>query len=767
MNNRFQFLSGLLFLLLALPAAAQSPEITLRTGLVITQSCRIKPGEYRLSAPSPDSARQGPVLIIRGDHLSIDFQGAELRSGLDPTRPDRFAGVAIQLEGRHITLKNARIHGYKVALLAVGTTGLRIENSDFSYNYRPRLRSVREHEDFSDWLSYHHNDQDEWLRYGAGLYLKNCDSALVKDCRITGCQNALLLSGCRDALVYNNIFQFNSGLGIGLYRSSHNRVMHNRLDWNVRGYSHGIYQRGQDSAALLCYEQSNDNLFAFNSCTHSGDGFFLWAGQHTMDTGEGGCNDNVVFGNDFSHAPTNGVEATFSRNRIQGNLIRECTYGIWGGYSYESVLMGNYIADCKTAIAIEHGQNNTIRQNYLDGNGTGIQLWARKTQPSDWGYVQKRDTRSRDVLIDRNVFLRQQQPLKVSASQNITINGENLFSGFQTFLDNAEPNTNLKFLRNELYGSAAQLERLWAHPELTASRQLNFSHPDQQPKNPYAPLEIPYTELAEPDSLPDGMLAALPPEQWRGRQYIFIDEWGPFDFQRPAALLADVNPLRSGEGMQYVLKILGPPGHWKITGRQGVANIDQVEGPLPAFLSVTSQPGAEDIRVQVEYTGEQAIRDVFGRPVPAGAPYHFEFNRFEKKLDWNLRFFNYTPAADSLLPTLEALEKNSPVIAEQKASELYFAWWESPAPGLVDAEHFATLATSTFSIAPGRYRFELTSDDGARLYLDGRRLIDHWDVHEAATDEVEVTLGGQHTLRIEHLEAGGFATLGFRMTPLR
>ena len=31
--------------------------------------------------------------------------------------------------------------------------------------------------------------------------------------------------------------------------------------------------------------------------------FFLWAGQTTMDTGEGGCNDNTLIdGNDFSYA---------------------------------------------------------------------------------------------------------------------------------------------------------------------------------------------------------------------------------------------------------------------------------------------------------------------------------------------------------------------------------------------------------------------------------------------------------------------------------
>ena len=41
--------------------------------------------------------------------------------------------------------------------------------------------------------------------------------------------------------------------------------MHNRFDWCVRGYSHGVYNRGQDSAAILIYEQSCRNTIAYNS----------------------------------------------------------------------------------------------------------------------------------------------------------------------------------------------------------------------------------------------------------------------------------------------------------------------------------------------------------------------------------------------------------------------------------------------------------------------------------------------------------------------
>ena len=325
-------------------------QVSLQSGLILTESTVIQQDTFHLNGT--DSLNQ-PVLTIEGENITVDFNGAVLAGSSDIEWPDGFYGTAILIKGKNITLKNATVRGFKVAIMAEGVDSLRLLDCDFSYNYRPRLKSYREREDFSDWLSFHQNDKDEWLRYGAAVYLKNCDHALVRGVTVTGGMNGLMLTGCSDGLFYNNNIHFNSGVGIGLYRSSRNRVMHNRLDWNVRGYSHGFYQRGQDSAAILVYEQSNENTFAYNAATHSGDGFFLWAGQTTMDTGEGGCNDNLLYRNDFSHAPTNGVEVTFSRNKIIGNKLDSCTYGIWGGYSYESVMMANHIAGCKYGIAIE------------------------------------------------------------------------------------------------------------------------------------------------------------------------------------------------------------------------------------------------------------------------------------------------------------------------------------------------------------------------------------------------------------------------------
>lgn len=55
-----------------------------------------------------------------------------------------------------------------------------LENCDFSYNYRPYLNSTPEKEDISDWMSYHHNEKDEWLRYGVAFYLRVCDNAVIE-----------------------------------------------------------------------------------------------------------------------------------------------------------------------------------------------------------------------------------------------------------------------------------------------------------------------------------------------------------------------------------------------------------------------------------------------------------------------------------------------------------------------------------------------------------------------------------------------------------
>lgn len=723
-----------------------SRMLELEPGMVISESATIQPGQYQFNGA--DSLDR-PVITLTGSDIVVDFNGAELIGSSDREFPNEFYGLGIRVEqGSHITIKNLRVRGYKVGLLATGVDSLKILDSDFSYNYRPRLGSTREREDLSDWLYYHENESDEWLRYGAGIYLKNCPKALVKGCRVTGGQNGLLLSGCEEGLFYNNTFHFNSGLGIGLYRSSGNRIMHNRLDWNVRGYSYGFYSRGQDSAGILCYEQSQRNIIAHNSATHSGDGFFLWAGRQTIDSGEGGCNDNVIFGNDFSYAPTNGVEVTFSRNEIVNNRMVGCRYGIWGGYSYETLILANEIVDNDFGVAIENGHSNNINANVFQNNEVGIQLWERDEQPAAWAFAQRRNVESRNYQIRQNIFRETEIPLQVSRSEGVEIS-ENYFLNFDLLLKAVDPNENLTVSANTMNQTVGWGE---ATPYLSRNRVKAEPAPD------LPPTESLYHN-ARVHPLEDGMEVSLPPRLPQGRSFILVDEWGPYDFRRPSVW------LRGVEGDDYVFLLLGPQGNWKLVDGEGFQRVNSKTGTFPATVTARKQPGAELLRLDFEFIGEEVITQ-FGEKLSRGTPVPFTFFRFEHAFDWWLRFYEY----DEKYHPLEDYQAFRE-LREQKAGyeietdTLGFSWWGSPGGGIRE-DRFATFAESDFIIPNGTYIISLTSDDGVRVYLDGELIIDHWNVHTPAIDETEVRLGGQHRIEIEHFDAGGLATLDFRIKPV-
>lgn len=604
--------NGLIFLLfaLAMEACSTSPAGgRIEPGLVITQSVSFQSDTLLL----PSDTLDRPVIVIEGEGLTVDFGGALLQGSLADSLPDIFTGLAVLVRNsKNVTLRHLNARGYKVALMAENTDSLLLEDCDFSYNYRQRMKSTPQAEDLSDWLYYHHNEADEWLRYGAAVYLKNCDAATVRRLRVTGGQNGLMLTGCDQGTFYNNTIHFNSGIGIGLYRSSYNRVMHNQLDWNVRGFSYGVYSRGQDSAGILCYEQSSNNIFAYNSATHSGDGFFLWAGQHTMDTGEGGCNDNIIFGNDFSHAPTNGIEVTFSRNIIAGNRLEECRYGIWGGYSYESLMSANEITNCDYGIAIEHGQDNTIGYNSFDSCEVGVKLWERAAQPEDWGYAQQREVQSRDYRIQHNVFSKTKVPLAISGTDKVAINDDNQFYAFQTLLKAEQANERLVLVKNRVgegdLGDASPFARDNPPAGPTAPREQTKAVLQQAPLEKY-----------QPTSLPDGMDARLPEGHLRGRKYILVTQWGPYDFRRPIAW------RRAADERTMTFLLLGPQGNWRLTGGEGFTRVTPKTGTFPATVSARVDPEATGHALDFEFVGE-AVTTEFGKDLKRGAGVSFHWS---------------------------------------------------------------------------------------------------------------------------------------------
>ena len=699
-------------LVVAITSAA-SAQIELRPGIVITQSVRIVSKTYRIAAPaSLDSA----VITIKGDDITVDFQGATLEGMAPDTDPDRAAGVAIRVDGgRNVRIVNARVRGYRVGILARGTRGLTLVGNDVSYTWKPRLFSLIEHESLVDWLSFHHNENDEWLRFGASIYLEDVQGGELRNNGAVAGMNGLLLVRSNGLTIRDNNFSFNSGLGIGLYRSSDDTIIQNRIDYNVRGYSHRFYRRGQDSAGLLMFEQCSRNVVAYNSVTHGGDGLFLWAGQTAMDSGTTGANDNLFYANDFSYAPANGMEATFSRNMFVANRAVGSDYGLWGGYSYSSLILGNDFADNRWGIAIEHGQDNTIAGNRFTRDSTAIRLWADSIEPSEWGYPKHHDTRSRDYRVDRNVFVKNRVALRARNTRGLALT-DSRWVGVDSVM----------VLRD------------------TAGFQASGNVPSDDTTRPTLPAD--YLSKVPRGYVPPPSALTL-----RDRAAIVVDEWGPFDWQSPKLW-----PVDSSRAVPLRLAVLGPAGSWRVVARRGVAALSQSAGRAGDTIAVTPAPGAMgDWEVTLEYRGAATVSPRGVRRV-AGQPYRFSYGRFEPAIDWTMKFFTWTDTAHLFETPVSAAD---PGAVPRGARRLDLEWYRPTLAGL-PLDHWSLDATGVVTLAPpsGSYTLRTISDDAVRVWVDGKLVIDHWTPHESMVDAMPLS-GGRHELRVAYYQVDGWTEL--------
>lgn len=712
-------------LLLLLAALASVDTVALTPGMVITRSVVIKPSVYRFAPTAADSV----MIRIKGDGIDVDFAGAMLVGSPYEAAPDRGAGIGVLIEGgRNVTLRRATIRGYKVGILVRGAADVHLLDNDLSFNWKPRLWSGLGHESLADWLYFHHNEKDEWLRYGAGIYLADVTGGEIRGNTARQGMNGLLLVRSSRLVVSNNDFSYLTGLGVGLYRSSDNRIMHNRADYCIRGYSHGVYSRGQDSAALLLYEQSSRNVVAYNSMTHGGDGLFLWAGQSTMDSGQGGANDNLFFGNDFSFAATNGMEATFSRNRFIGNLIEGAQHGLWGGYSYSSEVRSNRFKANVVGIAIEHGQDNRIVGNDFEGDQTAIRLWWNAIQPSDWGYPKTRDTRSRAYAISDNRFLGNKLALSLEGTQKAVLLRNRYFSVDTLF---------------RLQGDTTGFKR---DARKTGMAALPLAAWQPNKRDPAAPA--PLTGGIDPFSLD---------APHRGRPGILVDEWGPYDWKAPRAWPArpaDSSTVRTG--VWY--RILGGAGEWSVAAIKG-ATVSRPTGKVGDSLVVTPTPGpVVDFDVEFEYQGE-AVTTPDGAVGRAGDPYRWHLRRFQVPLDWRLGVFAWDSASDprKVAPAVRLAPAGVP-LATRRDSVLDYMWSKPRLAGFPD-QRFLLVAETAVDLPKGTdYELIGISDDGIRIWVDDKLVIDDWKPHESVVDRADLK-PGKHRLRVDYYQVDGWVEL--------
>jgi hypothetical protein len=91
---------------------------------------------------------------------------------------------------------------------------------------------------------------------------------------------------------------------------------------------------------------------------------------------------------------------------------------------------------------------------------------------------------------------------------------------------------------------------------------------------------------------------------------------------------------------------------------------------------------------------------------------------------------------------------------------LDFLWYsDSPSPECgFPADDFSVRWTRSVHFSAGTYRFNITSDDGFRLYVDGVLKHHAWFIQGPTDYSVDVPLSaGNHTIRLEYYENGGWA----------
>ena len=82
-------------------------------------------------------------------------------------------------------------------------------------------------------------------------------------------------------------------------------------------------------------------------------------------------------------------------------------------------------------------------------------------------------------------------------------------------------------------------------------------------------------------------------------------------------------------------------------------------------------------------------------------------------------------------------------------------WGTGGLPGVTRAtEWFGIDYHAVFDVTvPGQYEFSLVADDGARLYVDDRLLVNVDGIHQAQGGSVKVTLqAGRHTMRVPYFQ---------------
>lgn len=761
-------------------AASELPVVRVdRDDVRITASCRLEFG----ATPIIDGNGDG-VVHVAGEGIVVDLGGGTLIGEAPGMRPWERTGMGIVVQGRNVTIRNGAVRGFHVGVLATRADGFTAEDLDLSGNWGARLRSSRTAEDGADWLWPHQNDKSEWrTRYGAALCVERSSGCTIRRVRAVGGggQNGIVLDRVNDSWIHDNDCSFLSGWGLGMWRSGGNVISRNAFDFCVRGYSHGVYNRGQDSAGILMFEQCSNNVIVENSVTHGGDGIFIFAGVEALgpdlpeDAGTDhpaavaakglGCNGNIIAGNDFSFAVAHAIELTFSFDNIlaRNTLVGCGITGIWGGYSRRTVVLdntfeGNGVDQSnpgeQAGISAEHAEAFAILDNTFRNQGVAIKLWWDE----DPGLVRKawavaNGHACADNRIVGNTFEDCGTAVQLRRCDGTRL-ADNAFTRTRREVD-ADDASPVQRLDPDGTPPAPSVRDSRPPPE-GADRVRMSEHRREEAAASTREALL----RARGDSSPIGARSQL-----AGREKIVMTEQGPYDWSRPLLV------LESSERGTHLWRVLGPKGVRGVQV-QGRAQLDLAPRSTDGSVRVLGQPGwVGPYRLAVKLEGE--TEPLIGTGVIVSAPWSARF--FAWSIDpredlegWRAEAAKVTATEIPSLDLRYAHEGPSQLAARMIAEAPASASLQALRDARLPRDRFGMVATTTLRFPPGRWRVRVLSDDGVRLRADGHTIIERWDWHGPTEDVAEIRTDETREIELvlEHFELEGFAVLTLAVEPM-
>jgi len=102
-------------------------------------------------------------------------------------------------------------------------------------------------------------------------------------------------------------------------------------------------------------------------------------------------------------------------------------------------------------------------------------------------------------------------------------------------------------------------------------------------------------------------------------------------------------------------------------------------------------------------------------------------------------------------------------LSQTREATIDHDWAKNPVSG-VPKNDFSVRWTGFIQAKQGGiYNFKTTADDGARLWIDDKPIIDDWSIHAPTTDtgRVKFAANSRHKLRLEYFQGGGGASMQF------